>query len=77
MRMSTLLFAGDASYSQANLFARRIDGVSEDEPVAAATLDKLNAFAAERPVVFLPAHDPEAAERLARRETASSPGMAA
>ena len=70
---STLLFAGDASYSLANLVARRIDGVSADEPVAAATLDKLNAFAAERPVVFLPAHDPGAAERLARRSATSRP----
>ena len=74
---ATLVFAGDASYSQANLVARRIDGISEDELVAGATLDKLNGLAAQRPVVFLPAHDPEAAERLTRRQTASSPRMAA
>jgi glyoxylase-like metal-dependent hydrolase (beta-lactamase superfamily II) len=73
----TLVFAGDASYSQANLVARRIDGISEDEAVAGATLDRLNGLAAERPVVFLPAHDPEAADRLARRQTAPSPRMAA
>jgi N-acyl homoserine lactone hydrolase len=64
---ATLLFAGDASYNEANFQSRVIDGVAEDEAVTSATLDQLQALVAERPTVVLPTHDPLAAERLARR----------
>ena len=64
---ATLLFAGDASYNEANFQTRTIDGVAEDEAVTSATLDRLHELVAERPTVFLPTHDPLAAERLARR----------
>jgi N-acyl homoserine lactone hydrolase len=62
-----LLIAGDAAYCEANLIARRLDGVAEDEQVTAATLEAIQALAAERPLVFLPAHDSRAAERLESR----------
>ncbi len=62
-----LLIAGDAAYSEENLLARRIDGVADDERVMAATLGTIHALAAQRPLVFLPAHDRKAAERLERR----------
>jgi len=69
---ATLLFAGDASYNEANFQSRVIDGVAEDEAVTGETLDRLHALVAERPTVVLPTHDPLAADRLARRVVASA-----
>jgi len=68
-----LFIAGDASYSEAAMLAGAIDGVSEDETQAAATLAAIQAFAASRPTVYLPAHDPDAARRLAERSSVPSP----
>ena len=69
----TVFIAGDASYSEATMLAGTIDGVSEDESQAAATLAAIRAFAASRPTIYLPAHDPEAAQRLAERRTVGAP----
>ena len=63
-----VILAGDASYSEANLIAGQIDGVSGHETIARATLAKLRDLAASRPVVYLPTHDPDSAGRLARRQ---------
>jgi N-acyl homoserine lactone hydrolase len=60
-----VFIAGDASYSEATMLARTIDGVSENEAQAAGTLAAIQEFAAARPTVYLPAHDPDAARRLA------------
>ncbi len=62
-----VFIAGDASYDEAAMLAGTIDGVSPDERVAWATLAAIRAFAASRPTVYLPAHDPGAAQRLAGR----------
>jgi len=70
---ATLLIAGDASYTEANLHAGLIDGVAEDEAEAESTLLRLRVLAAERPIVFLPTHDPQTPERLAARRTVFSP----
>jgi N-acyl homoserine lactone hydrolase len=67
-----VFIAGDASYSEANMLSRTLDGVSADESVASATLSAIRAFAAARPTVYLPAHDPGVADRLAGRRTTSS-----
>jgi N-acyl homoserine lactone hydrolase len=64
--------AGDASYSEATMLAGAIDGVSEDESQAAATLAAIRAFAASTAMIYLPAHDPEATRRLAERRTAGA-----
>jgi N-acyl homoserine lactone hydrolase len=66
-----VFIAGDASYSEANMLSGTLDGVSADESVASATLSAIRAFAAARPTVYLPAHDPGAADRLAGRRTTS------
>ena len=63
-----VILAGDASYSEANLIAGQVDGVSGDETIARATLAKLRDLAASRPAVYLPTHDPGSAGRLARRQ---------
>jgi len=66
---TAVFIAGDASYSEATMLAGAIDGVSDDEGQARATLAAIRAFAEARPTVYLPAHDPDAAERLAEGRT--------
>ncbi|MBP7002571.1 N-acyl homoserine lactonase family protein [Amaricoccus sp.] len=64
----TWFLAGDATYSQENLRAGRTDGVTGDPATAAETLRRIRAFAATRPTVVLPAHDPDGPRRLAEAE---------
>ena len=45
----------------------------ETKAEAAATLAAIRAFAASRPTIYLPAHDPEAAQRLAERRAVGAP----
>jgi N-acyl homoserine lactone hydrolase len=59
------LLAGDTSYDQGLLLARKVDGVSPDPLVSLGTIDRIRALARERPLVYLPSHDPESAARLA------------
>lgn len=66
----TLIMAGDTSYTEANLMTGVVDGVSSmggGVDRAAATLEDLRRFAARRPSVYLPSHDPEAGRRLGER----------
>lgn len=66
----TLFLAGDTSYNERNLIDGVADGVSSvggGETAAIETLRAIRAFAAERPTVYLPSHDPDAARRLAER----------
>jgi glyoxylase-like metal-dependent hydrolase (beta-lactamase superfamily II) len=64
---TTIFIAGDASYNEAAMLEGTIDGVSDNDGQAAATLAAIRAFVESRPTVYLPAHDPEAAPRLAER----------
>jgi N-acyl homoserine lactone hydrolase len=57
--------AGDTSYNQSLLLAGKVDGVGPDEAVLHDTANKIIALAKERPLVYLPSHDPEGAARLA------------
>ena len=67
---AAVVIAGDASYSEETMLAGKIDGVGADESAASATLGAVRAFFAARPTIYLPAHDPDAARRLAdRRKT--------
>jgi glyoxylase-like metal-dependent hydrolase (beta-lactamase superfamily II) len=63
----TLFIAGDTSYNQELLVAGKSDGVSPSENVAKATLAKIATLARERPLVYLPSHDPQSEERLVNR----------
>jgi glyoxylase-like metal-dependent hydrolase (beta-lactamase superfamily II) len=72
-----VILAGDASYTQANLIAGNIDGVSDNEAAARSSLAKLRAFAAYRPTIYLPTHDPQTRERLERRQTFVIPAQTA
>jgi glyoxylase-like metal-dependent hydrolase (beta-lactamase superfamily II) len=64
-----IFLAGDTSYAEEQMVSGTIDGVSPVESVALSTLAKIREAAQERPLVYLPAHDPEAARRLTSRQT--------
>ena len=63
-----VFFAGDASYSEATMIDQAIDGVAPDELSAKETLRRIRALTRERPLVYLPSHDPDAANRLDARQ---------
>jgi len=62
----SFLLAGDTSYNQDLLLSRKIDGVSPDPRVTSRTHERILGLARERPLVYLPSHDPESASRLAQ-----------
>ncbi|WP_205695480.1 N-acyl homoserine lactonase family protein [Conexibacter sp. SYSU D00693] len=64
-----LLLAGDTTDTLDQLHARRPDAVSPKPGVQVATIDRILAHAREHPTVYLPAHDPASAERLAAATT--------
>jgi glyoxylase-like metal-dependent hydrolase (beta-lactamase superfamily II) len=53
------------------MLAGQVDGVCAAEDLTRATLGAIRRFAAERPTVYLPTHDPESATRLSQRRVAS------
>jgi glyoxylase-like metal-dependent hydrolase (beta-lactamase superfamily II) len=64
-----VFFAGDTSYTEQLMVAQAIDGVAPDERAARETLRRIHQLARERPLVYLPSHDPRAAARLDARQT--------
>jgi N-acyl homoserine lactone hydrolase len=64
------LIAGDASYTQQLMLARTVDAVSPDARAARESLRRINELLTRRPTVYLPSHDPEAADRLAQGKAA-------
>ena len=68
-----IMLAGDASYLESTMLSGTVDGVSPDETVAAATLARIREFCSQRPIVYLPAHDPHAAQRLRQSRTVGAP----
>jgi glyoxylase-like metal-dependent hydrolase (beta-lactamase superfamily II) len=68
----THVIAGDASYTEADMLAGRVDGVSANVAIAQATLGALQQLAAERPTVYLPTHDPDSGVRLSTRQVAAA-----
>jgi glyoxylase-like metal-dependent hydrolase (beta-lactamase superfamily II) len=66
-----LFLAGDTSYDEQLMVDGALDGVAPDPKAARVTMERIRELALQRPVVYLPAHDPGAAERLdARRRVA-------
>jgi N-acyl homoserine lactone hydrolase len=63
-----LFLAGDASYSQTAMLEGWVDGVGPDALAQRQTLATIREFARTYPTIYLPSHDPEAAERLAQRQ---------
>jgi N-acyl homoserine lactone hydrolase len=64
-----IFLAGDTSYAENQMVSGIVDGVSPIESTALSTLAKIRRLSKEQPVIYLPAHDPEAAGRLASHQT--------
>jgi len=73
----TYFLAGDASYNQALMLARQVDGVSMDRKTAKRTLERTQAFCRSTPTVYLPSHDPDTPDRLANQQVAITSAMPA
>jgi N-acyl homoserine lactone hydrolase len=65
----TVFIAGDSSYTQDAMLRGAVDGVGSDDGAERLTHQRIRAFAADTRTVYLPAHDPETAARLATRRT--------
>jgi glyoxylase-like metal-dependent hydrolase (beta-lactamase superfamily II) len=65
----SIFIAGDTSYTEELLTQGVVDGVSPDEGVSHQTNQRILALAREQPLVYLPSHDPQSADRLARLAT--------
>ena len=66
------MLAGDTSYNEALMVAGKVDGVSANAAVSGATLAAIRTFAEQRPLVYLPTHDPESGRRFAARQVIAS-----
>ena len=65
----SVFLGGDSSYTEDAMLRGAVDGVGADEEAARVTHERIRAYAAETPTVYLPSHDPETAIRLADRRT--------
>ncbi|MGH3034884.1 MAG: N-acyl homoserine lactonase family protein, partial [Gaiellaceae bacterium] len=63
----TVFLAGDSSYTQDLMLRGRVDGVGGDEEAERLTHERIRTFIAATPTVYLVAHDPETAVRVAER----------
>jgi N-acyl homoserine lactone hydrolase len=62
-----VFLAADSSYTEDALLRGAVDGVGPDEAAERLTHERIRAYAAETPTVYLPTHDPETEARLAER----------
>jgi glyoxylase-like metal-dependent hydrolase (beta-lactamase superfamily II) len=63
----TVFLAGDSSYTQDLMLRGKVDGVGADDAAERLTHERIRAYAAAHPTVYLVAHDPETGIRLAER----------
>ncbi len=63
------VFAGDVTFDEAQLEQRIIGGISNDVPATRDSLEKMRRYIQEKPVVYLPSHDPESLNRFAKAST--------
>jgi N-acyl homoserine lactone hydrolase len=61
----TYVRAGDLTYRQYLLMDDQVDGMTANPTVSLASQREMKQFAQNEPTVLLPAHDPDAAKRLA------------
>ena len=71
----TVFLAGDSSYTQELMLRGKAAGVGADEQAERRTHERIRAFAAATPTVYLVAHDPETGVRLAERRLVHPAGM--
>ncbi len=63
----SVFLAGDSSYTQQQLLRGIVDGVGPDEQAQRVTHERILAYAAANPTVYLVAHDPDTGRRLTDR----------
>jgi glyoxylase-like metal-dependent hydrolase (beta-lactamase superfamily II) len=63
----TVLLAGDSSYTEDLMLRGKADGVGADDREERLTHERIRGYAADNPTVYLVAHDPDTAVRLAER----------
>ncbi|MEL6670812.1 MAG: N-acyl homoserine lactonase family protein [Bacteroidota bacterium] len=59
-----IMFAGDATFSEAQMLRGEIGGISISPRQARETVSKIQAFSQEVELIYLPSHDPESGLRL-------------
>jgi glyoxylase-like metal-dependent hydrolase (beta-lactamase superfamily II) len=64
----SVMLAGDSSYTQDAMLRGIADGVGADDDAERRTHERIRTFVATNPTVYLPAHDPDTATRLAQRQ---------
>jgi N-acyl homoserine lactone hydrolase len=65
----SVFLAADSSYTLDAMLRGAVDGVGPDEDAERLTHERIRAYALATPTVYLPAHDPQTAARLAERRT--------
>ena len=65
----SVMLAADSSYTQDAMLRGVADGVGDDDDAQRRTHERIRAYAAANPTVYLPAHDPDTATRLLERQT--------
>jgi glyoxylase-like metal-dependent hydrolase (beta-lactamase superfamily II) len=68
--------AGDTTYTERALVERLVDGISPRPRRSLRTIERILAFAAAEPTVYLPTHDPTSLERLERATVLVADGLA-
>ena len=63
----TVFLAGDSSYTQDLMLRGKADGVGADDEAERLTHERIRAYAAANPTVYLVAHDPDTGDRLTTR----------
>jgi glyoxylase-like metal-dependent hydrolase (beta-lactamase superfamily II) len=66
---ATWFFAGDTSFSEAQLKANQLGGIVANPAENRHTLARIRDLCADRPTVYLPSHDPESRTRLLAQST--------
>lgn len=66
----SIMFAGDTSYTELHMLNQIVDGVTFDVATAQQSLSRTRQYVEQRPTVYLPSHDPDAATRLTNRQLA-------
>lgn len=65
---ATLLFAGDVVFDERQLLGREVAGIVQHVGRARDSIDRVRAWVASTPTVFLPSHDPGSLERLRQQQ---------
>lgn len=69
------LFAGDTSYDQSQLLRGELAGVNANQKQTRQTYEVIQDYATRHPLVYLPSHDADAANRLVNRHVLLQPGI--